>query len=84
MVQYLRCSGRDRNGKVYVMNADGSNVRRLTNNSAAEAEPGWHPDLFYITSMAIGKSMLRMRIGSNLFRLTVMPNIEDSMPSWSR
>ena len=31
-------------GEVYVMNADGSNVQRLTNNSAAEHSPTWSPD----------------------------------------
>ena len=27
--------------KIYVMNADGTNVTRLTNNSASEAQPSW-------------------------------------------
>jgi len=31
-------------GDLYVVNADGSHVRRLTNNAAAEQGPDWSPD----------------------------------------
>lgn len=31
-------------GEIYTMNADGSNVRRLTNNTAEEFRPAWSPD----------------------------------------
>ena len=38
-------SNRDQAGntEVYVMNADGSNVQRLTNNPAADTTPTWNP-----------------------------------------
>jgi hypothetical protein len=35
---------RDGNTEIYVMNADGSNPRRLTNTTAAEGSPAWTPD----------------------------------------
>ncbi|HLB37919.1 MAG TPA: hypothetical protein VJL31_15205 [Gemmatimonadales bacterium] len=35
---------RDGNPELYVMNADGSNPRRLTNTTAAEGSPAWTPD----------------------------------------
>jgi hypothetical protein len=38
-------SSRDDNfGDVYVMDADGSNVTRLTNDPAGDGEPAWSPD----------------------------------------
>jgi hypothetical protein len=36
-------STRDENGGIYVMNADGSNQTRLTNNSTWDWEPSWGP-----------------------------------------
>ena len=36
-------SQRDGNPELYVMNKDGSGVRRLTNNTAAESTPTWSP-----------------------------------------
>ncbi len=37
------CSNRDGNTEIYVMNRDGSNVRRLTNNPANDDRPTWSP-----------------------------------------
>ncbi|TRO54609.1 translocation protein TolB, partial [Candidatus Bathyarchaeota archaeon] len=37
-------SDRDGNFEIYVMNADGSNVTRLTNNSDYDTVPWWSPD----------------------------------------
>jgi Tol biopolymer transport system component len=37
-------SERDGNAEIYVMNADGSAVTRLTNTSADEGYPAWSPD----------------------------------------
>ena len=37
-------SERDGNGEIYVMNADGSGLTRLTNNPARDIEPSWSPD----------------------------------------
>ena len=37
-------SNRDGNWEIYVMNADGSNQTRLTNNSAVDRQPTWSPD----------------------------------------
>ena len=36
-------SNRDGNGEIYVMDADGSNQTRLTNNSAGDWLPAWSP-----------------------------------------
>ena len=37
-------SDRDGNHEIYVMNADGTNQVRLTNNSVADDYPTWSPD----------------------------------------
>jgi len=36
---------RDRNDEIYVMNDDGSNQRRLTNNRFDDIDPFWSPFL---------------------------------------
>ncbi|MCX6008787.1 MAG: hypothetical protein NTW48_01885, partial [Chloroflexi bacterium] len=37
-------SNRDDNWEIYVMNVDGSNQTRLTNNPANDKFPAWSPD----------------------------------------
>ena len=37
-------SQRDGNNEIYTMNADGSGLTRLTNNSAGDSHPDWSPD----------------------------------------
>ena len=37
-------SNRDGNSEIYVMNADGGNQRRLTDNLASDYSPSWSPD----------------------------------------
>ena len=37
-------SRRDGNEDIYVMDADGGNVRRLTNHTSQDASPSWSPD----------------------------------------
>ena len=36
-------SQRDGNSEIYVMNRNGSGVRRLTNNAASDSTPTWSP-----------------------------------------
>ena len=37
-------SNRDGNGEIYVMDADGANQRRVTNNPGDDRSPAWSPD----------------------------------------
>ena len=37
-------SRRDGNGEIYVMDADGANIMRVTNNSSDDSRPSWSPD----------------------------------------
>ena len=42
--QIVFSSNRDGNWEIYVMDADGKNLRRLTKNPHDEWEPSWSPD----------------------------------------
>ena len=42
--QIASLSNRDGDFEIYVMDADGGNQRRLTNNSDADLSPSWSPD----------------------------------------
>ena len=80
-------SGRDGNPEIYAMNADGSNLRRLTNNSAGESSPTWSPSGSQIafTSDRTGKAqiyVMNSADGSGVRRLTENES-EADRPTWS-
>ena len=51
--QIAFCSNRDGNFEIYVMNTDGSNPVRLTNDPAQDVTPAWSPDR---TKIAFGST----------------------------
>ncbi len=77
---------RDGNGEIYVMRADGSNQRNLTNSPFAEFQPSWSPDgsqiLFYSDRDDGGNHIYVMSSdGSNVKRLTTSGSNVDAV--WS-
>ncbi|RMF65272.1 MAG: S9 family peptidase [Calditrichaeota bacterium] len=51
------------NSEIYVMNADGSGLRRLTNNPASDSHPRWSPDgkwLLFVSSRENGPQAWRL------------------------
>ena len=74
--------------EIYVMNADGSNQRRLTTTEAAEDHPAWSPDGRWISFDADydGDGFYEIYIlqpdGSNLTRLT-SGSYNDQFADWS-
>jgi hypothetical protein len=74
------------NGEIFVMNADGSNPIRLTNNYALDEQPSWSPDskkIAFMSSRVGGYEIFVMNAdGSNPIRLT-NDLFTDSQPRWS-
>jgi probable HAF family extracellular repeat protein len=79
-------SSRNGNLEIYVVNADGGNLVRLTSNSAADTNPVWSPDRGKIafTSLRTGNSDIYVMNadGSNQTRLTTSTAF-DAGPAWS-
>jgi Tol biopolymer transport system component len=78
----------DRGGdwQVYVMDADGSNPRNLTNNAAVDRNPAWSPDgtriAFLSTRDGNGEVYVMDASGSSLRNLTNNA-AHDHQPAWS-
>jgi Tol biopolymer transport system component len=79
-------SDRDGNLEVYAMNADGSNVRRLTDNPASDSTPKWSPDGSQIAFVSDRDGNLEIYVmnadGSNPRNLTNNP-ASDGTPAWA-
>ena len=80
-------SGRDApTSEIYVMRADGWNVRRLTNNRALDWAPSWSPDGEHIafTSDRDGNfEIYIMRVDGGGQRNLTRHRADDWYPSWS-
>ncbi len=79
-------SNRDGNPEIYVMNADGSEQRNLTNNPGSEHLPSWSPDgkklAFWSNRDGNPEIYVMNADGSEQKRLTNNP-ATDWHPSWS-
>ena len=79
-------SRRDGNFEIYVMNADGSGVTRLTDNDAGDVLPSWSPDGRRIAFQSNRDGNVEIYVmnadGSGVTRLTDN-DADDSEPSWS-
>lgn len=86
MLRDFQTSDRDGNWEIYGMNADGSNVRRLTDNEETDYFPAWSPDgasLAFSTRRDGNMEIYLMDAGgSNLLDLTNHEAV-DIMPNWS-
>ncbi|HGJ65841.1 TPA: hypothetical protein ENS27_10690 [bacterium] len=84
-------SNRDGDYEIYVMKADGSNVKPLTNNFSQDTQPAWSLDGRFIAfaSDRNGLTMWNSDIfimksdGSSQINITNTPGINESNPCWS-
>ena len=81
-------SYRDGNFEIYVMDADGSNQIRFTNNPASDTSPAWSPDgsriAFHSWRNGLPEIYVMDANGSNQTRLTNNLVDIDSTPAWLR
>ena len=74
------------NTEIYVMNADGSNQTRLTNDPAADGNPHWSPDgtkIVFDSNRTGGGDIYSMNAdGTGVTRLTTNPLVDED-PVWS-
>ncbi len=78
--------GRSEENEIYVMNANGGNLRRLTNNDAADLDPVWSPDgnkIAFVSHRDGNPEIYVMDAdGGNVRRLT-NNFVVDREPAWS-
>ena len=80
-------SNRDGNAEIYVMNADGSNQRNVSNSPSVDDHgPVWSPDgkriLFYSGREGNWDLFLMTDDGRNVINLTDTPDVDEQEPAW--
>ena len=85
--QIAFASYRNGNDEIYVMDADGKNPRRLTNNPMSDLDPAWSPDGKKIAFQSDRDGNDEIYVmdadGKNLRNLTNNPADGDWHPAWS-
>ena len=79
-------SYRDGNREIYVMNADGSGVRRLTDNEADDGDPSWSADgrrIAFVSNRDGNREIYVMNADGLGVRQLTDNEADDYDPSWS-
>lgn len=84
-IAYVYESGDD--ADIYVMNADGTNVRQLTSNDANDFDPVWSPDGEQIAFASYEDGDAEIFVmnsdGTNKRQLTNNIEVDDYQPAWA-
>ncbi len=80
-------SNRDGDWEIYVMDADGGNLRNLTNNRADDFAPAWSPDgsqiAFHSNRDGNEEIYVMNANGGNQRNISNATNVSDREPTWS-
>jgi Tol biopolymer transport system component len=80
-------SDRDGNQEIYVMNRDGSDVQRLTNDALQDTSPTWSPDgtqLAFVSRRTGNDEIYILTLGSDELPVNLTQNqSNDNNPAWS-
>jgi Tol biopolymer transport system component len=76
-------SRRDGRSHIYVMRADGTDVRRLTSGSEDDSRPAWSPDGRRIAFARAGEVYVVPAAGGRAYRLTRSLGGDAADPAWS-
>lgn len=80
-------SSRTGEGDIYVMDADGGNLERITVDPTPDLQPTWSPDGSRIAFASVRDGWTRIVVidtdGANEARLTDVDGAHDSHPAWS-
>ena len=89
-------SDRDEQTEIYIIKSDGTDVRRVTNNNAADEAGSWAPDgigFTFVSQRSGNQEVFRTKVNlesgasANINplrrRLTASPSEFDNKPSWS-
>jgi Tol biopolymer transport system component len=86
--QIAFASNRDGNAEIYLVNADGSGLTRLTDNPSSDTSPTWAPDgsqLAFVSDRAAEPDLYDLYVmdadGTNVVRLT--EGARAAVPVWS-
>ena len=77
----ISISGRDR-GEIFVLNTDGSGLRRLTRDNNAN-NPAWSPDGAHIAFNSVNGNIMVMAVDGRDIRQLTDGDFFDANPAWS-
>ena len=84
--QIVFTSWRDGNSEIYVMDADGGNQERLTNNPADDSKPTWSPDqtkVAFVSNRNGGFVQIHVMDADGKNPISLTDGVWEDYPDWS-